>query len=269
MISILMSVYAREHPDHLRSALNSLLGQTVKPAQIILVKDGPLTAELEKVIAEFETPLELNVFPLLDNVGLAEALNAGLGIASQPWIMRFDTDDISSHDRVAIQVELIRSGKFDLIGAQISEFKDDPEKASRQRQVPASHDEIVRFARRRNPFNHMTVCFRRDLALQVGGYPAIPLMEDYGLWVRMIVAGARTANDSRSLVFARVGNGMVGRRGGLKYVKSEFKLQRHMVDLGIKSLPVAIFTGLMRAAIFSLPSNLRAFVYEKLLRHTL
>jgi glycosyltransferase involved in cell wall biosynthesis len=267
MISIVMSVYARENPDHFRSALNSLLDQTVKPAQIILIKDGPLTVELEEVIVEFEIPLDLHVIPLSNNVGLAAALNAGLGFASQPWIMRFDTDDISRYDRIEIQIESIISNQLDLFGAQISEFVSDPAKATRQRQVPLSHDEIVRFSRRRNPFNHMTVCFRRELALQVGGYPPIPFMEDYGLWIRMIVEGARTANDTRSLVFARVGNGMVGRRGGLAYIRSELKLQRHMVELGLKSGPHAILTGLTRAAIFALPSSVRAFVYEKLLRH--
>ena len=261
-----MSVYARELPDHLRSALHSLMSQTVRPAQIILVKDGPLTPELESVIEEFETPLELHVIPILENVGLAGALNIGLTIATQPWIMRFDTDDVSVHDRVAIQLEAIQSDQFDLFGSQISEFEVDPAKATRQRKVPTSHSEIVTFSRRRNPFNHMTVCFRRELALQVGGYPPIPFMEDYALWIRLISDGARTTNDARSLVYARVGNGMVGRRGGLAYIRSELRLQRHMVKYGVKRIPDAVLTGLMRAFAFALPSAIRAFVYEKLLR---
>jgi glycosyltransferase involved in cell wall biosynthesis len=268
VISIVMSVYHKEMPDHLRSSLKSLLDQTVRPAQIILIKDGPLTVDLEKVIAEFEVPLALHVLPLLENAGLATALNAGLAVASQPWIMRFDTDDISSHNRVAIQLEWILSGNYDLFGAQILEFLADPTKATRQRQVPTSHDEIVKFSRRRNPFNHMTVCFRRELALRVGGYPPIPFMEDYGLWIRMISEGARTANDPRPLVLARIGNGMVRRRGGLAYIRSEIRLQHHMVEFGLKPLADAIVTGLMRATMFALPSSVRAFVYEKLLRYS-
>lgn len=155
---------------------------------------------------------------------------------------------------------------MDLFGAQINEFDSDPVRPMRSREVPCAHEDIVRFARRRNPFNHMTVCFRKSLADEVGGYPNIALMEDYALWLKMIAAGARTANSSEVLVHARVGNGMVERRGGWRYARSEWRLQALMRQLKLKPAWRALVDGGMRSLVFLSPVWLRTRIYRFALR---
>lgn len=91
--SVLISVYYKERPIYLKSALDSVLNQTLPPSEIILVKDGPLTAELENVLSSYDTNL-LKVIPLPDNLGLSKALNIGLKHCSYEFVARMDTDDI-------------------------------------------------------------------------------------------------------------------------------------------------------------------------------
>lgn len=266
MIAVLMSVYARESPRSLALALESLCAQTVAPDQVVLVKDGPLTVDLDAVVDGFAARLPLTIVALPTNVGLARALNAGLRATTQPWILRFDTDDLCVPQRIEWQREAILAGTWDLFGGQIDEFADDPAQAHQSRRVPTTHEEILRFARRRNPFNHMTVCYRRERVEAVGGYPDIPLMEDFALWLRLLAAGARTCNLPRVLVHARVGNGMLQRRGGWRYVRSEWRLQQLMHELGFKSRLASLRDGTLRSLVFLAPVGLRGWIYRRALR---
>lgn len=261
-----MSVYEREKPEHLLAALYSIAEQSCLPAEVLLIKDGPLNPELENVIKKFSADIPLKTHLLPVNAGLATALNAGLKLASQPWIMRFDSDDICVKDRVKIQSEIATTKLYDLFGSQVDEFDSNPNQILHRRQVPCEHDEIIKFSRRRNPFNHMTTCFRRNIALSVGGYPRIHLMEDYALWTLMLCSGARAMNSEQAIVKARVGNGMISRRGGSRYIKSEIELQRFLVRNYIKSPVSAIYDGLIRGTVFMCPNVIRSLIYKRFLR---
>ena len=117
--------------------------------------------------------------------------------------------------------------------------------------------------RRRNPFNHMTVCFRRDFIRAIGGYPAIALKEDYALWAKAIARGARVANLPQVLVRARAGSELVLRRGGLRYARSELALQALLWREGGQSAWSSLLAGCARAAVFAVPPVLRQFVYRR------
>ena len=266
MFSVLMSVYALEKSEAFEAALQSLASQTVLPSEVVVVKDGPLSESLEEVLEHHRSSLNLVIVPLPRNLGLARALNEGLKRASQPWIMRFDSDDICLPHRVQRQMEMAGSDQYDVFGAQIREFDHHPGDSTRARLVPLTHQAIKETCLLRNPFNHMTVCYRRGLALALGGYPNVPLMEDYAFWSTMLSRNVRTANAPEALVLARIGNGMVNRRGGLRYCRSEWALQAHMVNVGLKPRPHAILHGLIRSAVFLSPAGLRAQIYGRLLR---
>lgn len=169
MITVLMSVYSGEKPEFLRAAFESLECQTRKPVEILLIKDGPVGAKLESVIAAHQKTLGFRILSLPENLGLAKALNLGLREATQPWIMRFDSDDICVPTRIEVQSKKIEKGNVDLFGSQIAEFDIDPKSLHRSRIVPLSHDEILAYSLSRNPFNHMTVCYARQMALDCGG----------------------------------------------------------------------------------------------------
>lgn len=263
--TVLMPVYGREDINELfHKAVTSVYSNTVLPNAFILVVDGPVSSALEKQILDFERDYKLQVIWLAENVGLANALNIGLNEVTTEWVVRADADDFNLPNRFEEQVMLM-SRDFGLIGGAIQEVDREGQKLAIRR-TPASDIEIREFAKYRNPFNHMTVAFRTELALQCGGYPNIYLKEDYALWVLMIKHGARTANTPEILVEATTGRDMYKRRGGWRYAKAEIELQRHLVICGVKGHLAAFIHGSARASVFLMPHLLRGWIYEYLLR---
>lgn len=219
-----MVTYAGERPDNLDQALASLVRQSRPAAETVLVCAGPLTEELETVIARFREPLAIRRVDLARNGPLAISLNAGLATIETEWVARMDSDDIAEPDRFEKQLNFLDAHpEVDVLGSSIVEFADDPDAPTGRREVPLTHQAICRSAFLRTPFNHMTVVFRRSAVDRVGGYRDFLGYEDFDLWTRMLVDGARMANLAEPLVRARTGKGFHSRRGGLKYAKAEWR----------------------------------------------
>ncbi|WP_304708934.1 glycosyltransferase [uncultured Rikenella sp.] len=266
--SILISVYHREQPEFLETALSSVFDQTVLPDEVVLVKDGPLTPGLDAVISRYAAlHPELHVITLPENVGLGAALNEGLKHCSYDLVARMDSDDICVNDRFERQLNIFsQHPECDIVGGWIDEFSNDPHCPEAVRQLPETHEEIGRFFRIRSPVNHVTVMFRRSAVLAAGGYQPFYLLEDYWLWGRMLHNGARFYNIPAILVHVRGGNAMAARRGGWKYAVSEVKLQRAFLRLGLIGYGTFCTNVIMRFTVRIMPNRLRTFVYQKLLR---
>ena len=263
--TVLMPVYDRDDINVLfKRAVESVYNNTVLPNAFIIVVDGPVGSVLEKQIMDFEHAYNLQVIWLAENVGIDNALNIGLDEVTTEWVVRVDADDFNLPNRFEEQVKLM-SQKLDLIGGAIQEVDREGRKLAIRR-TATSDIEIKKFAKYRNPFNHMTVAFRVDLARKCGGYPSIYLKEDYALWALMIKHGASTANTPEILVEATTGRDMYRRRGGWKYAVSEIALQTHLVNCGIKGKFEAFVHGIARASVFLVSQHLRGWIYENLLR---
>jgi glycosyltransferase involved in cell wall biosynthesis len=206
------------------------------------------------------------VVALPHNVGLARALNAGLSYCKSDWVFRFDADDLCLPQRAALQSERIREDALDILGGQIEECDPATQAVTGRRLVPCDAGEIRRFLQRRNPFNHMTVCFRRTFIRDIGGYPDIPFKEDYALWAKAIARGARVANLPQVLVRARAGSDFIARRGGLRYARSEIALQWFLRSNGMQSTLASLLFGSARAMVFVAPVAVRQFVFRRALR---
>lgn len=265
--SVLMSLYARERPEYLRQCLASLAAQTLPPNEIVLVCDGRLPENLEAIATGFSGSLPIKIVRLPENVGLGRALNAGLPECAHEWVCRMDTDDICHPERFARQLAFVAAHpQIDLCGGQIDEFTHSPVDSARSRHVPTEHEAIVRFAKSRNPVNHMTVCYRKSAVLSAGNYRHAPLYEDYDLWVRMLLKGCRFANLPEVLVYARSGDEMYRRRGGLTYARNELAMQWRFFRAGFLSAPQWAKNVLLRLPVRLLPNRVRQWVYRSLLR---
>ena len=170
--SVLMSSYVRDNPDELRLAFKSIWDdQTVKPSEIVIVKDGPLTPELDAVIEEYSQNAPVKIVPLAENGGLGKALAIGLTHCSCDYVARMDSDDISVPDRFEKQCSYIAAHPdVAICGGVILEFKKDLNEIIGKRELPLSDKEIKSFVRSRNPFNHMTVFFNKNEILRAGNY---------------------------------------------------------------------------------------------------
>lgn len=265
--SLLMSVYHKDSPNDFKEALDSLVNSVVSPDEVVLVEDGPLGDELQSVISSFSNKLPVKNVKLASNVGLGKALSIGLRECSHEWVARFDSDDICHPARFQTQVDFIKlQKKIDIIGTAIAEFESNKADIHAYRKPPINHNEIVEYAKSRNPFNHMTVMYRKSTVLEAGSYQDNYLYEDYALWVRMINNGAVTANIPEVLVYARTGNGMEIRRGGFKYACSEVSAQLIFYKSGFINELQLCKNLLVRVPVRLLPGGVRKLVYRNFLR---
>ena len=264
--SVLMSVYQKDNPVWLEEALESVFTQTVKPDEIVVVCDGSLTKDLEGVLAQYTGKIILH--RLAKNSGLGEALRQGVEKCSYPLIARMDSDDISLPDRFEKQLAYMEKyPKTAVLGGWIQEIDGETLKPIAIREVPCTNTEIKKFIKTRSPFNHMTVMYRKSAVLAAGNYQPFHLMEDYYLWARMAVRGFEMANLPDILLNARVNAKMYGRRGGLKYFKSNYAMSKKLRELGLISLPTFLFNTLVRFCVQVLmPNCVRSYFYKKVLR---
>ena len=266
--SLLMSVYKYDDAKFFDQALNSVEMSTLKPTDFVLVCDGELTHDLYKVIDDYRNKLPINIVRLPSNVGLGKALQMGVNHCKYGWIARFDADDICSVDRFAKQTAFIKQNPdVDVVGGQIIEFANNPnELNTHNKVVPTNHNQIYKYAKSRNPINHMTVMFKKSAVLKAGNYQHAPLYEDYDLWVRMLIKGFKFANIDEVLVYGRAGHNMYLRRGGVSYAKQEVLMQTKFYKLGFISFYQLIKNLVIRVPIRLAPNKIRGFIYGTLLR---
>ena len=265
--SLLLCTYKNDNPMHLNECLDSILSSTIQPSEMIIVKDGPLTPELEAALAGSALPFESKTIQLPTNQTLGIARREGVAAAKHGWIALMDSDDVLVPNRFEIQLALVKEyPNIDILGGQIAEFDTLPCKTHAMRRVPVSHTEIIAYAKKRNPFNAMTVMFKKDLAVKSGSFRYFPGFEDYDLWVRMIMNGAICQNCEDLLVFARTGSGMYKRRRGLCYIKHGWRMQRQLRNLSMTTNPQFIKNLCVRVPLRLLPNKALERVYLKYLR---
>jgi len=234
--SLLMPVYDGDRPDHLRRAFRSAVDdQTVRPDQAVIVRDGPVRDELAECLEYIRATSQVPVtfIPLPSNGGLGPALDRGIAASRFDVIARMDADDVAMPHRFEVQIPLMSNA--DIVGSGLLEFSGDTGHVVGQRVPPIGLEQIRRYARMHDPFNHPTVVYRRSAVLAAGGYGDLPLMEDYALFARMLANGARAVNVPEPLVFYRVGATSFKRRGGTDLLRSELRLQREFLRRGFTS----------------------------------
>ena len=265
--SLLMSVWRGDDPSFLSAAFTSVVhDQTRRPDDVVLVQDGPVTPMLAETIARLveSSPVPTTVLALDANVGLGVALDKGMAACAHDIIARMDADDIALPHRFTVQVPLVEAG-VDLVGSSMLEFGSDPADIVGRRVPPIDPVVIVRYARFYQPFNHPTVVYRRSVVEAAGGYRHLALMEDYLLFAKMIERGARVANVEEPLVLYRVGAGAYARRGGVAILKSEWRLQRQLVDMGFTSRAQFIRNVVVRGGYRLVPEPVRKTAYRALI----
>ena len=240
------------------------------PGQIVLVVDGPVPDGINQVISDavFAWPGLYNVLRFEKNQGLGVALQKGMETVSNDIVLRMDSDDISAPERFEKQVEFMEShSDVAICGGQIEEFVGNEQNIIGRRVVPCSDFDIRRYFKSRCPFNHMTVALRCSEVKKAGNYQPWFWNEDYYLWLRMLIAGCKFANMPDTLVYVRVGKDMYARRGGIRYFKSEARIQKFMLMNDIISFPRYLFNVTARLVVQVLiPNWLRGFIFQKLFR---
>lgn len=267
--SVLISVYENADIDHFEQALHSIVNQELKPSQIVLIKDGPISTQFERLISRYFSNciIPLTIVNIEVNVGLGLALMEGLNYCNYELIVRMDADDISYPYRFRKQIEyLCLNPEISVLGSWVSEFNIIPGDLKRVKKVPKDHQCILSYSKYRNPLNHPSVVFRKSHVLAAGSYQSMPFFEDYFLWARMIMLGYKFHNLEESLLHFRVGNSMIGRRHGFRYLIHEFNFLISMRKMKFLSLTEFISNLIIKLPLRIIPLSLLKLIYKTILR---
>ena len=267
--SVLMSVYHKEKPEYLKQAIESIQAQTYPTDDFVLVCDGPLNSELDAVITTKQQEMNgvLKVYRLDKNEGLGNALNAGINHCKNELVARMDSDDVAYPDRCEKQIDVFNTHpEVSICSGIVEEFTTDPEVVDARRALPETNAKIMEFAKKRNPFNHPCVMYKKSAVEAAGSYKDFYLLEDYYLWLRMLMAGYQGYNIQEPLLHMRAGSDMYMRRAGWKYAKTQAKLFKFMKDSGFIGNGQYIKSCVIRSGSALAPYWLRKFMFEKVLR---
>lgn len=266
--SVLMSVYSKDNREYLELAIDSMINQTLKPDEIVIVKDGKIPSSLEKVIKDAKLKFSKIVeVQLKTNVGLGLALNEGLKVCKNELVARMDADDISLPERCEKQVLMFQKNKkLDIVGCPVLEFSDDPENIIGKRRVPLTYKEIYNYSKKRDAFNHPTVMYKKTKVLKCGGYGDYRKNQDTDLWIKMLASGSQAMNLDEDLFLFRFDENTYKKRKNWLNTKTLIKIRWNAYKIGFSSFLDFLIISVMQLAIFVLPVSFQKFVYKKILR---
>ena len=265
--SVLMSVYYKEKPEFFLDAIKCMLGQTVKPAEFVIVCDGKLTPGLDAVLTRYESNKIFKIIRLSKNVGLGPALERGIHECSNELIARMDSDDYSVPERIEKQMEeLVKNPALDIIGSNVEEFCDSIDNIVSHVILPEDNERIVKFSKKRCPFRHPSLLYRKSAVLKAGNYREYYLFEDYDIYVRMIRSGAISKNIQEPLTYMRISKDFYKRRGGVKYVKSIIRFKKEQFRVGYFTFGDFLISTVPHVIVCLMPNFARDLIYRKLLR---
>lgn len=267
--SVLMALYMKEEPEYLELAIKSMINQTYKPDEIVIVKDGPITADLQKILDNFneQYPSLFKIVGYENNRGLGLALNYGLKHCRNELIARMDTDDISKPERCEKQVKLFESiPDLAIVGSAVDEFSGTLDNILGRRVVPTKNEQIYEFAKRRSAFNHPSVMYRKSKVLQFGGYNDLRRNQDVDLFGRMLFGGSRATNLKESLLWFRYDEDLARRRKSWENTKSYIMTIKRFWKMGYSSFTDFVIVALAQTTIFLMPIGIQNWFYKKFLR---
>ena len=262
-ISVVMAVWRGDSPDQIAAAIDSVLVQTLKPKEFVVLIDGPVDSTIDICLTRYSERGEITLLRLSKNVGRGGARNHAINATSGQWIAIMDADDICCPTRMARQSDFFMRHEVDVLGGLISEFDQVVGDNVSTRKVPQNHDSICRMLRRRSAFNHVTLMFRREIFDQIGGYRALNCLEDWDFYLRCENVGARFANLDLVLVDVRRA---LGRRRSVEYLREEMRVMNDAYRRGQFGLADLGVGYVLRVAKLLIPIFLYKFADKHILR---
>jgi len=267
--SVLQTVYKNDDPEAFRISLESMLNQTVAPDEIVLVKDGKIPQQLQCVVDELveKAPGCIVQVQLEKNMGLGLALNEGLNRCKNELVARMDSDDVSLPNRCELQLLMFeRDPELDIVGSPVKEFIGEPKNIVGERRVPLDNENIHKYARRRDPFNHPTVMYKKSKVLLYGPYGNYRKNQDTALWIDMLSNGCKAANCEEFLLLFRFDENTYKKRKSWLNTKLLLRIRKDAYKRGFCSLVDFIVVAIAQLGIYFMPISFQRMIYTKVLR---
>ena len=263
-ISVLMTVYSGSNHYYLDAAIESILNQTYKASEIIIMVNGKIDDKCEDVLTKFGS--KIKVFRIKNNKGQGHALSTGVEKCKYELIAIHSDYDIAMPDRLDKQVRYFEHHDVDILGGQIIEIHNKTNKMFGIRKVPLRDSAIKVYMKSRCPFNHPTVMFKKDKILEIGNYPDIRYMADYALWIQAY--DLKMANVNDVLAKVRIDNSLLKKKSSFKYISSIRTVEHMLHDKKIINRAEMTFYIISRSFVALLPNFIRKRIYKHVLRYS-
>lgn len=267
--SVILSVFKKDCAVWFDQAVKSMANQSFPPDEILIIEDGPVPQEISDVERKYSAqyPGMIRCLSLPRNMGLAEAMRFGVNQAKNEWIARMDADDIADPFRCEKELRLAIKNGADMVSCNYKEFYGSTDHVVARRIYPADHASLARLSRRRSPLCHAAVMMKKGKVIEAGNYRGDYVVEDYDLFIRMLISGAKCCTVNEFLYYVRVGDDYYQRRGGWKYVKNSISFNLWMLKAHWSS-PADFFIRSASTAIVGLsPRQFRSWFYKAFLRN--
>lgn len=259
-LGVLQTVYSGDKAEYFSDSVFSIIKESQLFFEYVIVVDGAVGSDLREILEQLRDLEKVSILELTVNVGLARALNYGLAKMKSDIVIRMDSDDIAMRDRLRISYdEYIASGE-DVLGFGVSRFCS---KSDLQKPITSGSSKSILFGFLfSSPLNHPTVVFKREVVLQVGGYPDVYRREDSALWLQLKASGYNIAVSKTPTLYFRQCENDIGRRIGWKYSISELILFKYKVrafpSLILILIPLTLALFLLR----NIPKKLFNVIYQ-------
>lgn len=264
-LAVILPVYAGDHLDYLREALESIARQSLQEFILVVIEDGPLPEGLKQVLNEYKG--EMQVLQHMQNQGLATALNTALDWCEQQQILflaRMDADDRMRPSRLERQVGFLKlHEEVDVVGCALEEIDALGRPRGKQIFYPENHRECLRFFRFRDPLPHPGVMFRLRFFQKAGRYdPALRYNQDTELWYRGFLNGAVFANLPAVLLEFRMTEAFFATRRAGKVRARQLYALRKEINKGLGFGPEARLFARGMFLLALLPASIRKLAYR-------
>ena len=271
-LSVLISVYKSEKPCYLDSSLESVIkNQTLKPNNVIIVEDGPLTTGLYDVISKWcnNPDVPITIIKNEVNMGLTKSLNRGLEYVNTDLVARMDSDDMARPNRFELQVKFFNENpNIDILGGAIHEIDENGNDLC-DRYYPLDHESVCKSICKANPIAHPTVMIRKrvfDSGLKYN--ERFRTNQDLALWFDCILAGYKLANLRNVILLFRRQSSVYNRRRKKKNRWREFYIYCDGIFRlnGIFTIKYAY--PIMRLCLKLLPTPIVKWAYNSRIRRS-
>lgn len=268
-VSAVINICFKDDPDLFKIALESIINQTYKPKEIIIVEDGPITANQKSIINKMDYKgINCKTVVLPNNCGRGISRAEGIKAVTCEYVAIMDSDDISLPDRFEKQINyFMNNSDVDVCGGIICEYENNPNVIVSSRIMPESDKKIKKMLKKRNPINHVTSMMKKSTVIKGGNYMPGFIDEDYYLMCRLYLVGAKFHNLNEKLVKVNIGNGMINRRGGMHLFRSQLRFNKWMLQQKIINIFRFFFNISERFLVLVLmPAFIRKWFYITFLR---
>ena len=203
-ISVIMSTY-EEPLEYVKLSIGSILNQTYKNLQIIIVSDKPDNYSVNRYIQQV-AECDSRVKPLFndENYGLVYSLNRALEFAEGEYIARMDADDISFADRFEKQLMFLEQNQLDIVGSNIVLIDNNGGSTGKVFSYPETDEQIKKYFKYRDGVPHPTWFVKSGVYTALNGYRNIIACEDFDFLARAALSGYKLGNIAEPLLNYRI-----------------------------------------------------------------